>query len=80
MDFDHVNGKEFNLSVAAKTGISMARVMREIGKCDVVCSNCHRMRTHNRKICAVNSAARVSALQAESPGFESLPAHQVGPR
>src|SRR5690349_20946122 len=48
MDFDHVRGeKEFSIAACAK--FSWARLMEEIGKCDVVCANCHRIRTHNRR-------------------------------
>lgn len=48
MDFDHVRGdKEFLISNALAYG--KARLAREIAKCDIVCSNCHRIRTHNRR-------------------------------
>lgn len=51
MDFDHVRGKKkFNLSVAASKSTSLKVVQEEIDKCDVVCANCHRERTFNRKI------------------------------
>ena len=49
MDFDHRAGeaKSFELSsVARKT---VREIMNEIAKCDVVCSNCHRERTHRRR-------------------------------
>jgi len=46
MDLDHVRGiKNFNLSVAARHGRSINKIMEEISKCDVVCANCHRLRT-----------------------------------
>jgi hypothetical protein len=48
MDFDHRDGEEklFELnSVARMTTLGIAR---EIQKCDVVCANCHRERTHQR--------------------------------
>lgn len=45
MDFDHVRGdKKFNLSKGKKT--SVKTIDAELEKCDVVCSNCHRERTH----------------------------------
>lgn len=47
MDFDHVRGeKKFNLSGA---GANLAAVQEELEKCEVVCSNCHRVRSHNRQ-------------------------------
>lgn len=45
MDFDHVRGtKKFNLSESAP----MAGLLDELAKCEVVCSNCHRVREANR--------------------------------
>lgn len=51
MQFDHVPGrgkKLFNLSSAATLSKSIEEVSAEIGKCDVVCANCHADRTHER--------------------------------
>lgn len=48
MDLDHVRGsKSFNCS---KVSHSIDRVLEEIAKCDVVCANCHRIRTYNRMV------------------------------
>lgn len=50
MDFDHVRGtKSFNIGSGAGTR-SLARIQQEIDKCDVVCSNCHRLRTLSRSL------------------------------
>lgn len=43
MDFDHKENKIFNLGKGHNKGIN--QVIKEIAKCDVVCSNCHRIRT-----------------------------------
>lgn len=49
MDFDHVRGKKkFLLSVSASKSRSIESLKTEIAKCDVVCSNCHRIRTFTR--------------------------------
>ena len=50
LDFDHRPGetKLFNVGHVSKAG-SVKRLLEEIAKCDLVCSNCHRIRTHNRK-------------------------------
>lgn len=48
MDFDHRDGetKLFNLSLV--TTQSLETIKKEIKKCDVVCANCHRIRTFMR--------------------------------
>lgn len=38
--------KSDNVSMMVGRGLSIERVLAEIAKCDVVCSNCHRIRTH----------------------------------
>ena len=49
MDFDHLGDKAFNISECmAKYG--WEKIQKEIAKCDVVCSNCHRIRTHQRSL------------------------------
>lgn len=46
MQFDHVRGeKQFNVS-AAVGNVKKERVLEEIEKCDLVCANCHAVRTH----------------------------------
>jgi len=47
MDFDHVRGaKLFNLSSCGTRNPDV--VAEEIGKCDLICANCHRIRTRAR--------------------------------
>lgn len=49
MDFDHVRGrKQKNVSELIST-LSKKKIDLEIAKCEIVCSNCHRIRTHLRK-------------------------------
>lgn len=47
MDFDHRNPKDkiFNLASAIDNNVSWKNLKIEIFKCDIVCSNCHRIRT-----------------------------------
>lgn len=48
LDFDHVRGeKEFNLS--QRLQMPLRRLTAEAAKCDVVCANCHRIRTFERR-------------------------------
>lgn len=51
MQYDHLDGnlKEASLASIYTKGWSDARVMLEISKCDVVCANCHAIRTHKRR-------------------------------
>lgn len=47
MDFDHgKRNKTRAVSDMAHSGVSVERFMKEIAKCEVVCANCHRIRTH----------------------------------
>lgn len=48
MDFDHLRDKQFEISSAARSK-SMEAIKSELAKCDVVCSNCHRERTYQRR-------------------------------
>jgi len=48
LDFDHLHDKKYNVSRMIHDGFSWAAIKKEIAKCEVVCANCHRIRTHNR--------------------------------
>jgi hypothetical protein len=48
LEFDHVRGKEANLSSLVAEGAKLSRIDQEIARCDVVCVNCHRRRTATR--------------------------------
>lgn len=51
LDFDHVRGiKRGNLSLAPSKHWSLAAIDEEIAKCDLICSNCHRIRTFSKII------------------------------
>ena len=45
-DFDHLTDKELNVS--SMVTYSDMRFEREVAKCELVCSNCHRLRTQTR--------------------------------
>lgn len=47
MDFDHVKNKEFSIATLMSAG-RLKVALEEIKKCEIVCSNCHRARTHAR--------------------------------
>lgn len=50
LEFDHLEGhdKSFNLSDSSYLNIIL--IKEEIKKCEVVCANCHRIRTNERKV------------------------------
>lgn len=46
MDFDHVRGIKFKeISQMCRAAFRIEKIPEEIEKCDLVCSNCHRVRT-----------------------------------
>lgn len=48
MDFDHVRGeKSGNISHMINSAVTK-KIIEEIEKCEIVCSNCHRQRTFER--------------------------------
>ena len=51
MDFDHVRGekKEYNVASMFAHHYSRELIEEELSKCDLVCSNCHRVRTRDRR-------------------------------
>lgn len=48
MDFDHRNPSEKVAKVSLLLTYSLSRVLNEVEKCDIVCANCHRIRTNKR--------------------------------
>jgi hypothetical protein len=47
MQFDHCNGKK-EFSVSHMISYSKEKILKEVLKCEVVCANCHAIRTYNR--------------------------------
>ena len=47
LDFDHLEDKKHNLSALGQFN-SLDELKDEVAKCEVVCANCHRIRTYNR--------------------------------
>lgn len=47
MDFDHLSDKKYLVGQLVNKA-SKSALLSEITKCEVVCSNCHRERTHKR--------------------------------
>jgi hypothetical protein len=49
LEFDHLPGTEKVAPVASMVLADMKRLLAEIEKCEIVCANCHRIRTTDRK-------------------------------
>ena len=49
LDFDHVYGKKVANIGQMLNYFSIEDILKEVAKCEVVCSNCHRERTYQRK-------------------------------
>ena len=49
MDFDHLPQYEKSFNLAFWFSYNQEDVFNELAKCELVCANCHRLRTHARK-------------------------------
>lgn len=69
MDFDHRPGevKVNCVGIMVAHGWSWEKIETEIAKCDLVCSNCHRIRTRKRRL---ENGARRNAALAEDRSTE----------
>ncbi len=51
MEFDHVRGeKKWSVSIGMSRKEPWSAVLAEAEKCDLVCANCHRIRTMNCRL------------------------------
>lgn len=50
MEFDHRPGVVKCYNPSSMRGMSSARIEKELAKCDLVCANCHNIRTRKRRI------------------------------
>lgn len=49
LDFDHRPGETKRMGVSQARKWSWTAIKTEVEKCDVVCANCHRIRTARRR-------------------------------
>jgi hypothetical protein len=47
IDFDHVRGEKIK-GLSGMWSWSRSRILAELEKCELVCANCHRLRTEDR--------------------------------
>lgn len=82
MDYDHVRGDKV-VNVALMIGVptySIKDILNEIEKCELVCSNCHRVRTYNRryglgdeKCCEGDSLSRMAEVEVRHVAKSKTP-------
>lgn len=48
-EFDHLRDKKLAISNMLNQPYKWERILEEVEKCELVCANCHRIRTHNRR-------------------------------
>lgn len=71
MEFDHVRGEKVaNVGDLLNRNMSISGVWGEIAKCELVCANCHRLRTHMRRVAKKKTAVKDSGLAAKTQGAE----------
>jgi hypothetical protein len=46
MDFDHRDPSKKKFTIGSSIKIGLKHILDEIDKCDIVCANCHRLRTN----------------------------------
>jgi predicted transcriptional regulator len=49
LEFHHLSDKLFNVSDGVAWGFSKERILNEISKCEVLCSNCHKIVTYEQR-------------------------------
>ena len=49
LDFDHSRGNKVSNIGQMLDYFTIEDILKEVAKCDIVCSNCHRVRTYTRK-------------------------------
>ncbi len=64
LDFHHIEKKEFNIAFALSQGFGINKLVKEIEKCEILCSNCHRKKIYNKKtsLSACNRPEQVKTL------------------
>lgn len=56
LEFDHRPGFEKSFNIGEARNFNLTKVMAEMSKCDVRCANCHRRKTHQRRIAGGSSS------------------------
>lgn len=76
MDFDHARGnKHKSVAMMVSSSYKLDLIRDEIAKCDLVCANCHRVRTAERK----DNVAKPKALRTTPQFKPSAPTPALPP-
>lgn len=75
MDFDHARGNKVSNPIRMVQNCwSIERMTVELKKCDLVCANCHRIRTYRRRSSqAVRRTPAKRAFGGSNPPCASIP-------
>ncbi len=68
MQFDHLRDKTFKLGNVQR---GLQNIRREIDKCEVVCANCHRVRSKARKDALPRQQTKVQETWAQRVAFRA---------
>lgn len=49
MQWDHRDPSQKEFTIGSTTRVAWDKVLAEVAKCDLVCANCHAIRTHERR-------------------------------
>ncbi len=79
MEFDHRDGRESRYElIAQRVHCSREVLLAELAKCDLVCANCHRVRTYERDV--LEGRRNLEGVDPDSPGKKSgLPTQAHSP-
>lgn len=74
MDFDHRDPakKSFQVTAGGAMLMSRDRLLEEIAKCDIVCANCHRIRTARQRQSGLLRIGFQTKVDIEPPTREQL--------
>lgn len=77
MDFDHLDpsSKLANISQMVIKNREIAEILAEAKKCEVVCANCHRERTHRRYAAAFEKRKADHVARKRSRASKVIPEH-----
>lgn len=66
LEFDHIaDDKSFTIGKFQDITSDLEKIKREIEKCEVVCANCHKNRTHTRRTAIANDTMAIQQFYPE---------------